>query len=497
MKKIIAYAAALATTFTFGLQSAPAQESHGSSMPRMGGPESIGAKKVATFEYKPIDWQVPEVGKDIERYETKNGLVIYLKEDHKLPEFRIRAMVRCGEVYEAPERAGLSELAGTVLRSGGTRTLSPDSLNALLEYIAASVETNVGVESGSASLFCLSKDIETGIKLFAYVLRNPAFDAGKLDLAKEQLRKEIKSRNDNPGAILGREFDRCMYGDHPYGRVLEWATIKPLGRDDLIAYHKQYFVPNNIMLGITGDFDRGKIKKLIDKYFSDWKQGDAQAPAPPKVTAEYKPGVYFIEKDVNQSNIRIGHLGVTQDNPDRYAISVMNFILGGGSFTSRMTSRVRSDEGLAYSVGTAYNVGSRDLGTFFAYCQTKSATTLKAINLMKAEIERIRDGQVTDDELALAKDSYINRYVFQFTSADQIVGQMMSLEYYDRPRDLLKVYLDSVRAVTKDDVLRVAKEYLHPDKLSFVVVGKRETFDGDLSTLGPVTEIALQEPAVN
>jgi predicted Zn-dependent peptidase len=175
----------------------------------------------------------------------------------------------------------------------------------------------------------------------------------------------------------------------------------------------------------------------------------------------------------------------------------MNFILGGGSFTSRMTSRVRSDEGLAYSVGTAFNTGSPDVGTFYAYCQTKSTTTLKAINLMKAEIERIRDGQVTDDELALAKDSYVNRYVFQFTSADQIVGQMMSLEYFDRPRDLLKVYLDSVRSVTKDDVLRVAKEYLHPDKLSFVVVGKKATFDGDLSALGPVTEIALQEPVVN
>jgi len=256
-------------------------------------------------------------------------------------------------------------------------------------------------------------------------------------------------------------------------------------------------VPNGIMLGITGDFDTGKIKKMLDKHFSGWERSDEASPVAPSVDMVYHPGVYFIEKDVNQSTIRFGHLGIKEDNPDRYAISVMNFILGGGSFNSRMTSKVRSDEGLAYSVGSRYQTGEKDYGAFFAYCQTKSETTLKAMDLMKDEIDRIRGSEVTDDELALAKDSYINRYVFQFTSANQIVGQLMALEYDDRPRDLLEVYLQNVRAVTKDDVYRVAQEYLHPDKLTYVVIGKREELDGDLASLGPITDIELRDPVVD
>jgi len=474
-----------------------AQERHGGAMPTEGGPQSAGAAKIAKFQYPPMQWNVPEVGRDVERYETPNGIIVYLKEDHTLPEFRARALIRCGDLYDTEGRDGISGLVGTVMRSGGTKTLSPDSLNALLEYIAASVETGIGMESGSASLYCLAKDIETGMKTFADVIRNPAFDEAKLDLAKEQIRKAIKSRNDNPGSIVSREFDYTIYGDHPYGRILEWATVKPISRDDLIAYHAQYFAPNNMMLGITGDFDSQAIKALIEKYFGDWARHEVDLPERPKVKREYHPGVFFIEKDVNQSNIRLGHLGITEDNPDRYAISVMNFILGGGSFNSRMTSKVRSDEGLAYSVGSRYETGSTDIGEFFAYCQTKSSTTLKAIDLMKAEIERIRGAEVADDELALAKEAYINRYVFQFTSASDIVGQLMRLEYDHRPPDELKTYIGNIQKVTREDVLRVAKEYLHPDKLSYVVVGKREELDGNLSTLGPVKDIPLEEPVVN
>lgn len=473
-----------------------AQHSH-KNAPSQDAPMSEGGKLIAAFEYEPIDWQVPTLGTDVERYVAPNGMVVYLREDHKLPEFRIRALIRCGSLYDSNDDAGLSGLVGTVLRSGGTKSMPADSLNATLEYIAASIETGIGSESGSASLYCLSKDIETGMKLFADVLRNPAFDEKKLDLAKEQIRKSIKGRNDRPASIVSREFSRQLFGDHPNGRILEWASVKDISRNDLKDYHKKYYAPNAMMLGITGDFDSDKIKKLLDQHFGDWKRSNSAAPVGPKVEMAYKPGVYFIEKDINQVNIRFGHLGITNDNPDRFAVSVMNFILGGGSFNSRMTSKVRSDEGLAYSVGTRYQTGSNDVGTFFAYCQTKSETTLKALELMRDEVNRIRDGEVTEAELAMAKDSYINRYVFRFTSSGQIVGQMMSLEYNDRPRDLLEKYLENVRKVTREDVLRVAQEYLHPDKLTYMVVGKRADLDGDLASIGPVTEIELKDPVVD
>lgn len=472
-----------------------AQQTHSSTV-TTGSPQSEGGKLIETFKYAPIEWQVPEVGRDVTRYEMGNGMVVFLKEDHTLPEFRIQAMVHCGSLYEPADHAGISQLTGTVMRSGGTTALDPDSLNSALEYIAASIETSIGSESGSASLYCLSKDIDTGIRLFADVMRHPAFRQEKLDLAKEQIRKNIKGRNDQPGSIVAREFDHVMYGDHPWGRILEWDTVKKITRDDLAAYHEKAFAPNRILLGVTGDFDSGKVKKALEKAFGDWKKSTEPAPVRPKVASDFKPGVYFIERDVNQTNIRFGHLGIDNKNEDRYAVSVMNFILGGGSFTSRMTSKVRSDQGLAYSVGTRYETSSNDLGTFYAFCQTKSNTTVKALELMKAEVERIRTAPVSDEELALAKDSYINRYVFQFTSANQVVGQLMSLEFDDRPRDLLEVYIDKIRAVTKEDVHRVAQTYLHPDKVTYMVVGKKAELDGDLATLGTLTPIELKDPVV-
>ena len=461
------------------------------------GSQSEGGRWVAGLKYEPIKWQVPAVGRDVERYELDNGLVVYLKEDRTLPEFRIQALIRCGSLYDAPEQSGLSALVGTVMRTGGTRSLSSDSLNSVLEFLAASIETSIGSESGSASLYCLSKDIETGIQLFADVLRNPAFSQEKLDLAKEQIRKGIKGRNDQPGAIASREFDHVIYGTHPWGRLLEWETVKPLRREDLVAYHEHAFAPNRAMLGVTGDFDTDRVKKLLKSAFGDWKPSSEPLPSRPKVAPDFKPGVYFIERNVNQSAIRFGHLGIDNNNPDRYAVSVMNFILGGAGFNSRMTSRVRSDEGLAYSVGTRFETGANDLGTFYAFCQTKSSSTLKALQLMKAEVERIREAPVSGEELAMAKDSYVNRYIFQFTSASQIVGQLMALEYDDRPRDLLEVYLDRIRAVTAEDVQRVAQEYLHPDKISYLVVGKKAQLDGDLATLGQVTQIELKDPVVD
>jgi zinc protease len=204
--------------------------------------------------------------------------------------------------------------------------------------------------------------------------------------------------------------------------------------------------------------------------------------------------VYEVFKDINQANIRIGELGIDRDNPDRYAVGIMNYILGGGSFTSRITSKVRSDEGLAYHAASSFATDSRDLGMFNADCQTKLSTTYKAIRLMMDEINRIRVEKVTDEELNAAKDSYINRYIFNFTTPAQIVSQLMSLEFDNRPADLLRNYVDNVRKITTEDVLRVAQTYLKPENLTFLVVGNPSGFEKPLDEFGKVSTIQLTEP---
>lgn len=459
---------------------------------------SPASKKLEALKYRDLVWSVPEVGKEVQKITLPNGMTLYLYPDHTLPVFNVQALIRTGGIYEPKEKTGIAQLCGTVMRTGGTKTLSPDSLNAELEFMAGSVETGIGTEQGSASLNVLSKDIDRGLEIFADVLMNPAFRQDKLDLAKDQLKEQIRRRNDQPQTIVFREFNNRLYGDHPYGRVLEWETVKKLTRDDLISWCQTYFAPNNVMLGISGDFDPGLVVEKIKKVFAAWQKKTINFPEIPKVAEKPAPGIFVIDKsNLNQTNILMGHLGVDFTNPDIYALNVMNYILGGGGFTSRMTSRVRSDLGLAYSVGTQFNTNSRDLGTFSASCQTKTETTHKAAAEMLSVIKKMREAPPSADELKTAKDAYINRFVFQFTSASAVVGNLMGLDYYGRDPNFYKNYLDNIRKVTVEDVFRVAKTYLKPENLTMVVVGNVSGFDADLSDLGSTVKVALTPPSVD
>ena len=486
-------AALLAFGLVFGQHGRPAEPAR-----RDTSKVSPGSKKLGALKYRDLVWSVPEIGKEVQKHTLPNGITLYLYADHTLPVFNLQATVRTGEIYEPMEKMGAVRLCGMVLRTGGTKTLSPDSLNAELEYMAGSVETSLGTEQGSANLNVLAKDIDRGLELFADVLMSPAFRQDKLDLAKDQIKEQIRRRNDAPQSIVFREFGSRIYGDHPYGRILEWETVKKITRQDLIDWHQAYFAPNNLMLGITGDFDPDRVVEKVKKVFARWEKKSINFASIPKVEPKPNPGIFVIDKpNLNQTNISMGHLGVDFTNPDIYAIQVMNYILGGGGFTSRLTSRVRSDLGLAYSVGSQFGTGSRDLGTFGASCQTKTETTHKAMAEMLAEIKKIREAPVTEEELKGAKDSYINRFVFQFTSASAVVGQLMGLDYFSRDPNFYKNYLDNIRKVSIADVQRVAKTYLKPENLTMVVVGNVSAFDADLSDLGSTTKVALTPPSVD
>jgi len=458
---------------------------------------SPAARKIASFEYEELKWKVPEVGKEVKRKVLKNGMILYLMENHELPTFEMRAIIRTGNIYEPAEQIGLASLTGTVMRTGGTKSMTPDELNRRLEYIGARLSIWIGAESGGASLSSLSKDISEALEIFAGVLVHPGFDEAQLELEKEKRKEAIRRRNDRPGSILDREFSHLLYGDHPYGRIQEWEQIRDLTAEDLRHFHQRYFKPNNIILGVAGDFNTRQITKKLEKTFKGWKKAEVSFPSRPEVAKGYRPGVYLIEKEITQSNLRMGHLGIKLGNPDEYAIRVMNFILGGGSFTSRMTSRVRSDEGLAYSVRSSFDTDSKDYGTFHAGCQTKAGSTHRAIEIMIEEIRRIREDLVTEDELETAREAYINKYVFNFTDPMSVLSQLMQIEYNGLPEDYLETYLDNVRKVTGEEVLRVAKEYLSPEGLTLLVVGDIPKFDKPLDDFGEVTEIPLEAPKID
>jgi len=438
------------------------------------------------------DIQVPEV----QQVTLANGMKLFLLEDHELPLISVSARIRVGSIYEPPDKIGLAAVTGTVMRTGGTLGRTGDEIDEQLELIAASVETGIGLNSGSASVSVLKKDIDVGLDILADVLMNPAFREDKIMLAKIQHQSSIARRNDNVGSIAAREFEKLIYGpESVYARHTEYATIGNISRDDLVAFHKKFFGPNNMMLGIWGDFDTDIMIKKIEKAFEGWEKVDTELPKVPPVEYEFPRTVNVVRKDdVNQSNIYLGHIGGLRSNPDYFALILMNRILGSG-FTSRLFRNVRSREGLAYSVFGIYSANYDFPGLFYVGCQTKSEATVKAIRAMTEEVRKMTETEVTDDELALAKDSYLNSFVFNFDTKGEIVGRLMTYAYYDYPLDFLQKAKENVEKVTKKDVLRVARKYLRPDEIQILAVGRPQDFDESLSVLGSVNEIDITIPA--
>ncbi|MBW4614595.1 MAG: insulinase family protein [Desmonostoc vinosum HA7617-LM4] len=445
---------------------------------------AAAAKHYTELQLAPLpEIKVPKY----ERFVLQNGLVVYLMEDHELPLVNGTAIIRTGSRWEPLEKVGLADLVGTVLRTGGTNKHSPDELNQMLEQRAAAVETSISEAAGNASFQALSEDVETVFGLFAEVLREPAFAQEKLDLAKTQERGSIARRNDSPDEIAGREFRKLIYGkDSPYARTTEYTTLDQVSREDLLKFYQQYFHPNNIILGIVGDFDPKKMRSLIQAKFGNWQPNPKIAKSPlPEVSPANTGGVFFVNQpQLTQSNILIGHLGGRFDNPDYAALDVLNGVLNG--FGGRLFNEVRSRQGLAYSVYGVWSPRYDYPGIFIAGGQTRSDATVQFVKALQAEIKRIQNQKVTARELTFAKESTLNSFVFNFQDPSQTLTRLMRYEYFGYPADFLFRYQKAVAATTAADVQRVAKQYLKPEKLVTLVVGNQTTIQP------PLTQLATQ-----
>lgn len=450
------------------------------------------AQKYSAIKYPKIrDIKMP----DIKEVTLANGMRLFLVEDHELPLINASAMIRTGSVYEEPNKIGLASICGEVMRTGGTTTRTGEQIDETLENIAATVETRIGADLGSASLSVLQEDFNTALPVFADILMNPVFAEDKVELSKIRQRTAIARRNDEMRSIATREYNKLIYGpDSPYARQTEYATINNISRDNLIAFHDKYYHPNNVMLAVWGDFDTEKMIKKIEAAFKDWPKSEFKAAPLPLVHYTYRPTVNLVQKDdINQSSIYMGHIGGLMNDPEYPSLMVMNRILGGG-FTSRMFRNIRSRMGLAYSAGGNYSAGYDYPGTFFVSCQTNCGSTVKAVKAMEEQVKSMTDALVTDEELAIAKDSYLNTFVFNFDTTGKIINRILALEYYGYPKDFLFKVKQAAEKVTKADVLRVSKKYLKPDALQILVVGKPADFDKNLSELGKVNNIDITIP---
>lgn len=446
-------------------------------------PKTVDPRKLT---FAPLNFSLPKS----DHLKLKNGLRVYFLEDHELPIVNMTALIATGSIYEPDEVTGLAGITGTLIRSGGTHSLKPDQLDSELEFMASSIESGISEDSGTLSMSTLTRNLDRTLELYADVMMNPGFDKSRFDLTINNTKEAIRRQNDDPKGIASREYTKALYENHPLGRFATIDSVSKITREDMIRFHKRFYGPGSIILAVSGDFNRAEMIAKLEKLFESWKPEEQKLPEVNAPDTTPRKQTLFARKEVSQSVVRMGHPGIEKNNPDQYAVRVMDYILGGG-FTSRLTQEVRSNQGLAYHAGSRFDIGRRFPGTFTAETETKSGSTVKAITLMRDIIAGMTKEQVTEEELQQAKESIINSFIFGFTQANSIVTQQARLEYYGFPDRYLENFRDNIARVSRDDILRVAKKYLHPESMTILVVGDDKKFDQPLSTFGEVKEIKL------
>ena len=444
------------------------------------------------IEYPPLNgFEKP----DVEIFELDNGITFYLVEDVELPLINLRVLVRTGGVLVTNEKTGLQSIAGTVMRSGGTTSISGDALNELLEDRAARMETGIGLTSGSASMNVLKDDFDELLPVFIDLLQNPAFPENRIDLAKTQQKSGITRRNDETIPIGIREFQKLIYGNESvYARNTEIETVDNVTREDLVDFHARSFVGENMMIGVIGDFSAEEIKPILSDAFSAIPEGDPLELEFPEINYEYENTINFVDKrDVNQSFVMLGHIGGTRENPDYAKLQVMNRILSDG-FSGRLMRIVRSQMGLAYSVFGQYGSNNFYPGMFYAGVMTQSETTAEAINAILDQIRRLQEEPVSEQELSDVIDRFLNSLVFEYDSRASVLNERMSYDYAGLDPDTFNQLVEEIQAVTIEDVQEVAQEYLRPDMLHILVVGNGEEIGDQLDQYGEVNEVDISIP---
>jgi len=453
------------------------------------------------IHFRPLTFEPPAA--EDHRRTLSNGVPVYMAPSREFPLVNITFSFKGGSYLDPEDQVGLAAMTGAMIRRGGTETVSAEDLDEEFDFLAAIASTSSGSTQSTASLNTLTSNLDESFDLFMDMLRNPGFQEDRVEVYREEALEAMKQRNDDAQDILSREWDALMYGrGHFEGRRATKAMLDSITTEDLRRFHEKVFQPGNLIIGVTGDFEPEAMLARLEQALSGWELG-ARMPDPPAPDHEPDPGVYYIQKDIPQGKVYIGHRGVARDHEDYFPLLVMNEILGGGGFTSRIVQRVRSDEGLAYSAGSAMRMPAYYPGEFRALFQSKSRTVALAIKIILEEIDKIRTEPVSDEELATAKNAFIETFPRRFESKQATIGTFISDEWTGRPDGYWESYRDNVRAVTAEDIRRAAARHLHPEQAAMLIVGEwSEIKPGDLEGRadmgdffgGEATELPLRDP---
>ncbi|HEX4645693.1 MAG TPA: pitrilysin family protein, partial [Verrucomicrobiae bacterium] len=462
-------------------------------------------KRPEQLKFPPLTYEPPSPAKY--RVALKSGPIAYVVPDRELPLVNIAIYVHTGSYLEPAGKEGLADITGYLLTSGGTKSKTAEELEERLAFLAAQLGSGIGESQGSVSLNLLSKDLDEGLGILRDVLTTPRFQDDKIALRKQQMLQAMEQRNDDSEAIEGREHGFLAFGEDFWANHYSTAdSVKSITRADIEGFHQKWFHPDNFVVAVNGDFDRDEMVRKLETLFANWPFQGEKPPTIPTNATFAKPGVYLLDKDVNQGRVSVLLPGIRRDNPDYFSVLVMNDVLGGGGFTSRIMSRVRSDEGLAYSAYSSFPGGVYYPLAFTAAFQSKSRTVAYATSIVLQEMKKMAEGPPTEIELNTSKRGFIDRFPHSFATKGQVANTFAQDEFtgrYARDPDYWQKFRARIEAVTAGDVERVAKKYLTPDKAVILVVGHKEDVLMKLPdhpvelkelTSGPVTELPMRDP---
>jgi zinc protease len=409
---------------------------------------------------------------DIKRTVLPNGLTVLHVERHNLPIVMVTLLVKASPLDEPPEKAGLANLTAELLTEGTKKRKATD-ISEDIEFIGASLDASADNDYTLVTLSVLKKDIEKGFELFSDIVLNPTFPEDEIARNKDLIKGSLKQSEEEPSFVASRAFKKAVYGELPYGRLVTGSaeTIDAIGKGDILRFHAELYRPNNAFLSVVGDLTGDELTLLIGKFLSGWKAGDIpkRAALPESVK---KRETILIDKDLTQANIILGHGGVSRGNPDYYAVSVMNYILGGGGFSSRLMQTVRDEMGLAYDIHSFF-APYKEGGLFEVTVQTKSESANTVISVIDEQLKKMRAEKITDQELEDAKAYLTGSFPRKLDTNRKIATFLAGLEFYGLGLDYVEKYPFFIKSLTSDDVQRVAKKYLDAVDLVTVVVGKQ------------------------
>lgn len=420
-----------------------------------------------------------------------NGLRWFFREDRTLPRVDAVIMLRAGSIADPENLEGLAEWTGESLRAGGTKTLNPEEFDRQLESLGSSLGVGVSRDAARLQLFSLSAYAATSIELMADLVRNPRFDPVSAQVRLGLLRDGILRQDDDPTEVARRTFRRTLYGgSHPLARTATTESLTRLTTDQLQAFHNTWYRPDLAFLGITGDISEEEAQQLVEKHFGNWTaQSQTPWPIPPtQKDWDTTSGVVLLPKRIQQTQIRIGHMGLPRQHPNRYAVTLMNNVLGTGGFSSRLMDRVRSKKGLAYGAGGSIT-SDEPVGLFATGAATQARTTLAAVREILAIIRETATGDITKEELDLARRDVVHSFLNGFGTPTAILDASLNAAFLNEEPDFLSRFVERIEAVTLEEVNQAARTHLHPDRLKIVLVGFEAAFEKTLDEFGPVTRL--------